>query len=110
MWQILLTSTELPASDRRYAARQLARLRAPDASEFAPTHSTFTGLAPTTRTARVAQLEQDLEQALSASDLAESRRIATLLGVNPNQLAERALRSGSYAVALERGRHAPRLR
>ena len=99
-WQLLLGSAELSEADRRYAARQLTRLRPPEASSIAPAYSTPADAAPSTRTAWVASLEQDFQQALVAGDISESRRIATLLGINPNQLAERALSSGSYAIAL----------
>ena len=99
-WQILLGSAELSESDRRYVARQLTRLRPPGASAIAPVYSTPAGAAPAMRKAWVASQEQELQQALVAGDIAESRRIATLLGINPNQLAERAMSSGSYAIAL----------
>jgi hypothetical protein len=98
-WQALQTSSHVPASDRRYAAAQLAKLRPPDASAFVPTYSSATNSTRAIHAAWTAQWEQELEHSLGTGDIAVTRRLATLLGVNPVQLARRALLSGAYEIA-----------
>ncbi len=98
-WRALQTSSYVSASDHRYAAAQLAKLRPPDASSFVPAHSSATSSIRAIHAAWTAQLEQGLEHSLGKGDHAAARRLATSLGVNPVQLAHRALLSGSYEIA-----------
>jgi hypothetical protein len=100
LWQTLFLSKDLPDFERHYAASQLARLRPPGASSIPLTYSSSADSRPT-RAAWKLKLDQDLDTALGQDDTVGARRVATLLGLNPEQLALRALIEGSYNVVFD---------
>ena len=100
LWKTIFLSKNVPSFERRYAAMQLAQLRPLDASSIPFAYSIESGDTPVRAAGRL-KLELMLETALRRSDTTESQRVATLLGLNPEQLALRALIEGAYNVALD---------
>ena len=101
LWRLILATNNLPIAERRYAAAQLAKLRPPDSIAILPAYSSVVGSNQTTQAAWARKLEQDLEDGFSADDVVKARRIATMLGLNPEQLARRAVLAGAYDTALQ---------
>jgi len=100
LWKTIFLSKSVPSVERRYAALQLAQLRPLDASAIPFAYSMESGDTPVRAAGRI-KLELMLEAALRKSDTAESQHIATLLGLNPERLALRALIEGAYNVVLD---------
>ncbi len=100
LWQAIFILKNTPIPERRYAARQLARMRPLTESAIPPLYSTSTDSNQPIRAAWNLQLVREFESALRKNDTPETRRLATLLGINPQQLARRALIEGAYGVVL----------
>jgi hypothetical protein len=101
LWQTIFLSKDMPDFERRYAARQLATLRPPGESSIPLSYSSSADSSQPTRAAWKVNLDQELETALGKNDTAGARRVATFLGLNPEQLALRALIEGAYNVVLD---------
>ncbi len=101
LWQTMFLSKTLPNFERRYAAKQLARLRPPGTSTIPLSYRSSADSSQPTSAAWQLKLDQELEVALDKNDTADARRVATQLGLNPEQLAARALIEGSYSVVLD---------
>ena len=99
-WQAILDSDNLPVFERRYAAGKLKSLRPIDESAVPPPYVHRPVSTRGGRAIRDQQLDLALVFALGKNDTAAARQAAIFLGLNPLQLAMRALREGSYGVAL----------
>ncbi len=102
-WSAIGSSPTLPNAYRRYAAQQYAKLRPLDAAWIPPAHVHHAHSTPS-QASTTERLSSEFEQALSRRDASEARRIAVLLGIRPNQLANEALAWGFHSLATEQAK------
>ena len=99
LWNALFEHKRAPRAEQLYAAAQLERLRPRDSSAIPPRRSSGLLHRGTQPDANTTLLEFALNHALDHGSVDSARNFATSLGLNPQQMAERALSRGAFSVA-----------
>ena len=101
LWQLMFQNAGVSQSEKMHAVVRLWQLRHPSASEVPRAFES--GPMPTAADAqaKATMLALLLDEALQDSNLPVARETATLLGMNPEQLALSATAAGSHEIALD---------